>query len=684
MGTTPENSVSGLLFRGVWTGVLYGVSYFIAENVCSVVFIKLAGVTALYVLRWELALLLPQYGLFGGAVGVALSPLVTLLEPRLPRFLSGPRFNLVLLATAFIAISCLWNPESIVDRYVYVLLALGALVVILVIAFVGKFTRLAGRLPLLRPVARMHPVARGFVFAGVGLVIGAVAYFALRSPSIGPRATSSIGSEGSEAERPNIVLIVLDTLRQDHLACYGYRRETAPTIEGIAEEGVIFENAYTTAPWTLPGHASLFTGMYTSTHETDNGSIRLSAEKRTLAEILFENGYRTAGFSANPWISSISGLEQGFERFEYLGTQTTHAFFLNLAKERARALITGSSHQDLGANTVNTHLLRWVEKVRHGDAPFFVFANFMEVHAPYGTVPEPYFSTFLEHSLPRNIGRKWAREKSLFMCRHCEGALEDFEAEPTGSPECVDGRWRLPPARLAATNALYDAGILYVDYQIGRIYRALERAGILDETILIITSDHGESLGEGGTMGHGVLLHERVLKIPLVMRYPRIFPPGLRVSEATSLIDVLPTIEDMLGLPRSPLSDAVSLVPGGELAARPERVLAEYFPPEEHVWKAIGKALGCDYSYAGRVRASLGKGSLKYVWSSSGENELYNLEADPSEEENLIGGLPGEAQMLDAELHEWRANLRPEHSSAETYEIDPATQEALKSLGYIH
>jgi arylsulfatase A-like enzyme len=681
MGTTPENSVSGLLFRGVWTGVLYGVTYFIAENVCSFVVIKLAGVTALYVLRWELALLLPQYGLFGGAVGVALSPLVTLLEPRLPHFLSGPRFNLVLLATAFIAISCLWNPESIIERYVYVLLAFGALVVILGIASVGKLTRFAGRLPLLRPVARMHPVARGFIFGTLGLVIGAVVYFGLRSPSISRRVPSSIGSA---AGRPNIVLIVLDTLRQDHLACYGYRRETAPTIERIAEEGVIFESAYTTAPWTLPGHASLFTGMYTSTHETDNGSIRLSAEKRTLTEILSENGYRTAGFSANPWISSLSGLEQGFERFEYLGTQTTHPFFLNLAKERARVLITGSAHQDLGANTVNKHLLRWVEKVRHGDAPFFVFANFMEVHAPYGTVPKPYFSTFLEHSLPRDIGRKWAREKSLFMCRHCEGALEDFEAEPTGSPECVDGRWRLPPARLAATNALYDAGILYVDYQIGRIYRALERAGILDETILIITSDHGESLGEGGTMGHGVLLHERVLKIPLVIRYPRIFPPGLRVSEAASLIDVLPTIEDMLGLPRSPLSDAVSLVPGGELAARPERVLAEYFPPEEHVWKAISMALGCDYSYAGRVRASLRKGSLKYVWSSSGENELYNLEADPSEEENLIGGLAGEAQMLDAELHEWRANLRPEHSSAKTYEIDPATQEALKSLGYIH
>jgi arylsulfatase A-like enzyme len=681
MGTTPEDNVWGILFRGVWTGVLYGVSYFIAENVCSLVLIKLAGVTALYALRWELALQLPQYGLFGGAVGIALSPLVTLLEPRLPRFLSGPRFNLLLLAIVFIAVSCLWNPESFVPRYAYVLLALGALVGILVIASVGRFTRFAGSPPLLRPIARMHPVARGFILAGLGLVFGAVAYFALRSPSIGPRATLSIGSE---AERANIVLIVLDALRQDHLACYGYGRKTAPIIERIAEEGAVFERAYTTASWTLPAHASLFTGLYTSTHETDKGSLRLSAERRTLAEILSENGYRTAGFSANPWLSSISGLEQGFERFEYLGTHTTQTLFLNLVKERARALITSDAQRDLGADNVITHLLRWVEKVRHGDAPFFVFANFMEVHAPYGTVPEPYFSSFLQHSVPKDIGRKWVREKPLFACRQCQGPLEGFEAGPTGSPECVDGKWRLPAARLEATHALYDAGILYVDYHIGRIYRALERAGILDETLLIITSDHGDSLGEHGSMGHGLLLYEQVLKVPLVMRYPRIYPPRLRVSEAVSLVDVLPTIEHILGLPRSPLRDAVSLVPGDELAERPERILAEYFPPEEHVWKAIGGTLHCDYSYAGRTSASLRKGSFKYIWSSDGQNELYNLESDPAEEENLIGGLAGEAQMLDAELHAWRANLRPEHSSAETYGMDSATKETLKSLGYIH
>jgi arylsulfatase A-like enzyme len=587
----------------------------------------------------------------------------------------------LLLAIVFIAVSYLWNPESIVPRYTYILLAFGAWVVILVAASMGKLMRWVGRMPFLRSVAKIRPVARAFVYGTLCLVLGVVAYFALRSPSTGHRVLSSTGST---AARANIVLIVLDTLRQDHLGTYGYRRRTSPTIDRIAEEGVVFETAYTTAPWTLPGHASLFTGTHTTTHEADHGHLHLAAAKRTLAEILSESGYRTAGFSANPWLSPISGLEQGFERFEYLGTQTTtSALFLNLVKERARSLITGSAHRDLGAENVNTHLLRWLEKVRHGDAPFFVFTNLMEVHEPYGTVPEPFFSAFLDHPLPRDIGREWVRETPLFLCRDCQGTSEGFEAGPTEPPQCVDGRWRLSATRLEATKALYDAGILYVDHQIERIYNALESAGILDETILIITSDHGESLGERGDMGHGTLLHETVLKVPLIMRYPPVFPQGLRVSRPVSLIDVLPTIEHILGLPRSVLNDAVSLAPGGELTARPERVLAEYFPLEENVWKTMGRRFNCDYHVAGRSSASLQRGPFKYIWSSTGEQELYNLRTDPTEMENLARELPRVVQELDQELQAWRDDLKPERSSAEHYEMDPATKEALKSLGYV-
>jgi len=683
MRAASEGNMKAALFRGLWAGMIYGISYFGAELVGTAAVVKWVGVTAgiLYVLRWELASLLPQYGVFGAAVGIAIAPFVRLLEPRLPRYLAGPRLSLLLLALAFIAVSYLWNPESILPRYAYILLAFGACIVVLLASSMGKVMRRVGRLPFLRPAAKIHPVARCLVFGTLGLVVGFLVYLALRSPSIGPRAHSS---SGSAAARTNIVLIVLDTLRQDHLGAYGYTRKTSPTIDRIAEEGVVFERAYTTAPWTLPGHASLFTGMHTTTHEADHGHLHLAAAKRTLAEILSESGYRTAGFSANPWLSPISGLEQGFERFDYLGSQTTTSgLFLNLVKERARNLTTGNAHRDLGADNVNKHLLRWLEKVRHGGTPFFVFTNLMEVHEPYGTVPEPFFSAFLDHSLPRDIGREWVRETPLFLCRDCQGPSEGLEAGPTGPPECVDGRWRPSATRLEATKALYDAGILYVDYQIRRIYSALESAGILDETILIITSDHGESLGERGDMGHGILLYESVLKIPLIMRYPPIFPQGLRVSQPVSLIDILPTIEDILGLPRSPLSDAVSLVPDGELAARPERVLAEYFPLEEHVWKTMGRRFKCDYHIAGRPGASLRRGPLKYIWSSTGERELYNLETDPTEEKNLAKELPRVAQELDQELHAWRADLKPEHSSAEGYEMDPATKEALKSLGYV-
>jgi arylsulfatase A-like enzyme len=656
--------------RSLGAGLVYGAAYFLTEltGTAAVLAWLGTGVGILWVLCGELLWLAAQYALFGALMGLLVAAPVGWLERGPLRRFAGPGLELMALALAFIAVALLWNPESILPRRSYVLVAFGAQLTILAVAGLGL-----GLLRLLRPLGRRVTAAAAGL-AAAGLV--AAAAWSLLGGSTGQAGRRASVRPGADRP-PNVVLVVIDTLRRDRVSAYGYHRKTSPNLDRLAAEGALFERAYTTASWTLPAHASLFTGLYTASHGTDNGRIRLPSAHRTLAEILAEAGYRTAGFSANPWLSTMSGLDQGFETFEYLGIQTTTSgFFLNLFKGRLRLLLHGTDRLDLGAADITDRLLRWISDVRRGGEPFFVFLNYMEVHEPYGTVPEPFFSAFLSEQLPRDIGRGWVRETPLFLCASCDPSFDSLL-------ECRADRWHVPEEQLRHAVDLYDAGLLYVDHHIGRILDSLERDGMLEHTVVLVTSDHGESLGERGQMGHGGLLYNSVLDIPLLVRYPPAFAPGTRISEAVSLVDVLPTVEELAGLARSDLPDTVSLLPGSGLAGRPERVLTEYVPIAENVWKAVGRRLRCDYHIAGRSSASLQKGHEKLIWSSTGELELFDLAADPREERNLVSARPEAARNLEAELRAWRLALLSRSEDGETFELDPATKQTLESLGYI-
>jgi arylsulfatase A-like enzyme len=655
------------LARGLWTGAVYGAAYFATEALgAAAVFEWLgAGAGVFRVLEREMLALLAQYVLLGGVLGAVVTPAVVAVDRRLPTRWRGPGINFQLLGLAFIALALCWNPESVLPRRFYVFAAFGAQALILVFILLGRLGRAAVRRV---PSSWRRPV---FATAAVAAVVVLVLLGA-------PHARTRMRTRGPAAPGPHVVLIVVDTLRRDHLSAYGYARPTSPHIDRLATEGALFERAYSTASWTLPAHASLFTGLYTSTHRTDAGSIRLPASLVTMAQVLAARGYRTAGFSANPWVTPMNGFERGFERFDYEGVRTvTGVFFITLLEDGWRAR-WGLAPADLGGEAVTGGLLRWIESVRSGGAPFFAFANYMEAHEPYGSVPEPFFSTFLTESVSPTAGRKWVRDAPLFLCSGCS------ETEGLG-PEglhCAGGRWRVGAERQRAATALYDAGVLYVDHQIGRVLEALDRAGLHDDTLVIVTSDHGESLGERGQMGHGGMLYDSVLDIPLVIRYPRLFPPGTRVAQPASLIDLLPTVAGAVGAPLPALADARNLASPAARAERP--VLAEYFPLAEHVWRAVGRKLRCDYGLAGRESASIEKEGFKYIWSSRGDHELYEPAADPREERNLIHDRADVGSRLDAELRAWRARLRASRPAAEDKAMDPATRKVLESLGYVN
>ncbi len=667
------------LFRGFWTGMVYGVCYFLAELLGTAVVLYWLGTSTgiLLVLFWNLVSLFFQYLLFGAVAGIVVIPLVVGVERRLPESWAGPGINFMSLAILYIAVALLWNPESILPGRFYIFLAFGAQLVILLVAgtYLGLDRLTPERLKGLWPLPGSPiPILLGVALLCAGIV-GAVNMHQVP-------ARGALNFQGKKP--PNVLLLVVDTLLKDRVSAYGYHRETTPNIDRLAAEGALYQEAYTTASWTLPAHASLFTGLYTSTHETDNGRIRLGRSKTTIAEILGQQGYATGGFSANPWLSAMSGLDQGFERFDYLGIQTTlSGFFMNLAKSRFSTLVLGTDQPDLGGREITDALIDWLDGVQGGGQPFFAFANYMEAHEPYGTVPDPYFSKWLPEPLPRTIGRTWVRETPLFLCASCQATGISDPCAGAGELVCKENRWTVPECRLQQVIDLYDAGVTYVDHQIGRIIEALRQRNLLDDTLVIVTSDHGESLGERGQIGHGGLLYNSVLHIPLVIRYPKRFAPGSRITRAVSLVDILPTIESVVGLPMTKLQDALSIVPGPDLEKRENRVLSEYFPIAEKVWKAVGRRVGCDYHLAGRFSASLQKGNEKVIWSSTGEREFYDLAADPGEERNIIEAMTDRSKELERELHQWRKQLKPEHSSAETYEIDPFTKETLEGIGYM-
>lgn len=652
------------LVRGTLAGLAFAVCHYAVEVAGTFAVLHWTGIgEILRALTSELALLLLEYGLFGAVVGGVLAVPVSLLERRLPVRLRGGWLYLLAMALAFVAFTFFWNDDSVLLRSIYVLMAAATLAILGFLALLRwSWRRFVGpRLPV-----RVRPFAFGAGAVAVLAVLG-VGGLSLGRPA--PRRAAvrpAITPAG-----PNVVLLVVDTLRADHLGAYGYGRPTSPAIDRIAAEGVVFERAFSPAPWTLPAHASLFTGLHSSRHRTYYGRERLGADKRTIAEVLAEAGYRTGGFSANPWVGEPTGLDQGFDTFEYTGSGViTDTLFLELAKRK-------SARADLGGARTAQRLVRWVGAARERGERFFAFANFMEVHEPYGSVPGPYFSSFLDRPLRRGVGRLWLRETPLYLCNSCNPA----DHPDVVGLRCEGGRWRIEDWRLRDTLALYDAGIRYVDHQVGAIYDALGRAGVLDDTLLIVTSDHGEFLGEHGRIGHGVHLYDPLLHVPLIVRYPRRFPAGSRVRHDVSLLDVFPTLAALVGSASPPDPEAAVLDPADTAAQAPRPIRAEDYPFDAVTLEKLARRQKCDYTPVGFLRASLQVGRLKYIWSSGGQPELYDLLADPQERENLAPSEPARRAELDARLQAWRSAAKAAAAAADS-PMDPLTRQRLESLGY--
>ncbi len=305
--------------------------------------------------------------------------------------------------------------------------------------------------------------------------------------------------------RPNVLLIVLDTVRADAVSIEWNEQPVTPNLDRIAAEGARFENAYATAPWTLPSHATLFTGLAPSQHRAVHENFALASEYATLAERLADRQYATYGITSNPWVTAGRGLAQGFDEFKVAYSNAEQA-------------------PDKGAARATEYATDFVARAAETGKPFFLFVNYLEAHLPYA---------------PPNSGFE-ALGIAVESLSRREFSVEQAE-------EIIAGKREASASESALARTLYLCEIAYQDQLLGKLSDALRDNAVLDDTLIVITSDHGELLGKHGLMGHEFSLSDDVLHVPLILRFPNRIEAGQRVALPVSHLDVVPTVLDILG-----------------------------------------------------------------------------------------------------------------------------------------
>jgi arylsulfatase A-like enzyme len=406
--------------------------------------------------------------------------------------------------------------------------------------------------------------------------------------------------------RPNVVVVLIDTLRADHLPFHGYPRDTAPFLSSLAEGGVVFDHAWSTSSWTAPATASLFTSLYPQEHGVVHGLDRtvtgapagsgnrlvnrIPAAVQTVAEMFHDAGYLTLGVSDNAHVSRETGFDQGFDEFESATGATAERLHKWVRDHRPRM----TAHQ-----------------------PYFLYVHYVEPHEPY--LPrEPWYSAF---------------------------AKDDVQH----------------PSHARFVNA-YDSEIRSLDDGLGRLYRA---CGWSEDTVLVVTSDHGEEFGDHGGGGHAHSLYSELLHVPLLVHgLPGAVPR--RVDEPVSLIDVLPTLRELVGLPADPRAEGVSLLSllrgGGQGLDRP--LFAHLVQFE-----------------TGRIWEATLQGEWKRLRLRPGAPQLYNLVDDPLERHDLSETVPSVSAALDRRGAALAARM-PALPAAVDTAVSAETAESLRALGY--
>lgn len=505
--------------------------------------------------------------------------------------------------------------------------------------------------------------------------------------------------------KPNVVLIVMDTQRADRLGCYGYTQPTTPKIDAFAKDAHVFENATSAAVWTLPSHASIFTGLFPSEHGTGRNHRWLDDDFVTMAELLKRADYQTVAFSNNLYISETCNMTQGFD--DVFWPIELHIPRGNRAAKLVRGVLKpagfvgkalgAATNQDAGGKFTTQVVARWLER-RDRQRPFFLFVNLMEAHAPYE--PHlPHRRVFMDQEeVDASYQRGWGQAIAFSLLQRDCYSNDD----------------------LALLNKTYDAETRMLDDYVSLILESIARQAGLDNTLIILTADHGENLGDHHLIDHQWCVYDTLSHVPLIVRYPSRIPPG-RSKQLVQSVDLLPTVIDAVcgtstatastfgrslfslakqsGQERQD-SAAVSHTsadamgassPPDSAASQPafqgRAVVTERISPADPPL-ATAQRIDCRFDRSPHlgVLRSIRQDDWKLIVHADGRQELYNIAADPGEIDNQLATHRPIAELLADRLDDWLAVSRPyggDDAEATGPSLDKRVRQRLKSLGYI-
>jgi len=521
--------------------------------------------------------------------------------------------------------------------------------------------------------------------------------------------------------KPNIVLIVLDTLRADRMSCYGYERRTTPLIDAFAEDATLFERAVVPGQWTIPSHASLFTGEYPTTHMTTQIYDTLGEDMTTVAELLGADGYKTVGFCNNPLLGVVDNeLDRGFDEFYNYGgavpnypdiKRSRPKLFSRLAERYTRLMrrITAPFQNQFAHNNLLLQIAMhplivplWQGSVnfkgdtkrslhdvvgymrahrkRDSEQPLFTFINLMETHLPY-RVPARFtreFAPYYEDDKEaQGFMRGYNREHYRWMIPLTEplGELED-----------------------RVLNDLYDAEVAYQDRLLRRLLKDLNKPRVRDNTMVIITSDHGEGLNNHDFVGHSLVAYDDLVRVPLMVRYPEKYAAGRRVSSLVSTRRVFHSMLDAAGIqPGGEKTDHAPIDVKGLSLARTlngydteeETVFAEAYTPATLLSLMENENPSAIDAFRCRsMRRAAYQDRYKLITVGDEPDELFDVLDDPREKNNLLTAHPDKVVKLQASLNSFVQDAearRPANwESARRVNLDDEQiSERLRALGYI-
>ncbi len=456
-------------------------------------------------------------------------------------------------------------------------------------------------------------------------------------------------------DRPNILLIVIDSARADRFSCYGYEQPTTPNIDRIAGEGVRFDSAYAESSWTLPVCFTLLTGLAPREH-LGEGHRTLPQGMPTLPEALKEAGYRSFGGSANTFFGPRCGLQRGFDEF-FLPRQTA-----SLTRPFVKYVAQRLGWTDEGGQAVTSRFLSWIDGV---EPPWFALLWYNDAHHPYAA-RQPFTTRFCREPIPFG--------KRLSLLSRMRRML-DLVATATEED-------------LRHVSGLYDGGLAYEDMLVGKAREGLVSRGVWDDTVVVITADHGEMLGERGLMGHGrgADMYRPLLQVPLVVRVPGQVDGRATSDALVQLADIAHSAAVAAGVRRllaPTMAETVELF-GEPVGAGRSFAISEREPfGERSLQSAQRKNPRFDFGLQRCHMTAVVEDGWKLIHRADGRHELYDLRDDPAEQTNRMADEPARASELAQRVTDWQQLIRA-HPSVEGLAVDdtPIVEKRLQDLGY--